>query len=112
MTTKAERSLEDPALCRFRGHAEQTNPFASRFRDLHRFHRRREVRARRHPVPDLVQIPVPVCLKLADRLLIDARRALVRLDSPVRFPDPPLGDLKRLVLLLRLANPAPPGITG
>src|SRR5512140_1165538 len=41
-----------------------------------------------------------------------ARRALVGLDPFVCFPDLPLGDLKRLVLLLRLVHPTPPGIAG
>src|ERR1700728_2243492 len=93
-------------------YSEHTNPLASCFGDLHRLHRRREIRARRHPVPDLVQIPVPVRLELLDRLLVDPRRALVRLDPLVRFPDLPLGDLKRLVLRLRLAHPAPPSHAG
>jgi len=83
-----------------RRHAQHPNPFASRLGDLHRLHRRREVRTRREPVPDLVQIPLPVPLELGDRLLVDARRALVGLDFLVRFPDHHFGDLKRLVLLL------------
>jgi hypothetical protein len=93
-------------------HSEQTNPFASCLGDLHRLHRRREVGARGQPVPDLVQIPVPVGLELRDRLLVDPRRPLVRLDPPKRFPDNPLGDVERLVLLLRFAHLAPPGHTG
>src|SRR6266536_3731479 len=93
-------------------HAEQTNPRASCLRDLHRLHRRREIGARRHPVPDLVQVPVPVRLELGNRLLIDPRRALVGLDPLERFPDLPFGDLKRLVLLLRPVQPTPPGIAG
>ena len=44
--------------------AQDTYPFACRLGNLHRFHRRREIRARREPVPDLVQIPVPIRLEL------------------------------------------------
>ena len=34
------------------GNAENPGSRAMRFRDFHRFHRRREVAPRRHPVPD------------------------------------------------------------
>ena len=44
--------------------------------------------------------------------LVDARRTLVGLDPLKRLPDHPLGDLKRLVLRLRFAHPAPPGHAG
>ena len=43
-----------------------------------------------------------------DRLLIDPRRSLVRLDPLKRFPDNPLRDVERLVLQLWFAHPAPP----
>ena len=41
--------------------------------------------------------------------VVDTRRALVGLDPLKCFPDHPLGDLKRLLLLLRSAHPTPPG---
>ena len=49
-----------------------------------------------------------VSLELLDRLPVDARRALVGLDPLIRLPDHLLGDLKRLVLLLRLVHPTLP----
>jgi hypothetical protein len=75
-------------------------------RYLHRTHRRREIRPRRQPIPELVQVPVKVPFELPDRLLVNAGAALVGLDPPIGLPNGPLGDLKRLQL--RLAHPAPP----
>ena len=61
---------------------------------------------RRQPVPELVEVPLQVPLKLRDRLLINAGRALVGLDPQPGLPNGPLRDIKRL--RLRLAHPAPP----
>ena len=94
--SKAGLGRDERALCGDRGHSQQPNPFASCLGDLHRLHRRREVRARGQPVPELVQVPVSVRLELRDRLLVDTRRPLVGLDPPIRLPDNPLGDLERL----------------
>ena len=88
-----DHRLSDPV--RDRGHPEHLDP-PPPLRYLHRPHRRREVAPRRHPIPELVQVPLQVRLELLDRLLVDARRALVGLDPPIRLPDHPLGDLKRL----------------
>ena len=75
-------------------------------RYLHRAHRRGHVTPRREPVPELVQVPGKVPLKLRDRPLVNAGRALVGLDPQPGLPDGPLGDVKRL--RHRLAHPAPP----
>jgi hypothetical protein len=93
-------------------HPQNANPRASGLRDLHRFHRRREVATRRQPIPDPIQVLVAILLELGDRLLVDARRALVGLDPLKCFPHHPLGDVERLVLQLRFTHPAPPGHTG
>ena len=59
-------------------------------------HRRREVRPRRHPIPDLVQIVLQIFLELLDGLPIHPGRTLVRLDPLVRLPHEPLRYVKRL----------------
>ena len=45
-------------------------------RYFHRPHGRRKVTARRHPIPDLIEIPFQVSLKLCHRLLIDPGRSI------------------------------------
>src|SRR5664280_950206 len=72
------------------------------FRYLHRPHRRWKVAARRHPIPDLVQVPFQVPFKVRNRLLIDPCRSLVRFYSFIRLPDLPLGNTERLCLTHRL----------
>ncbi len=57
---------------------------------LHRPHRRRKVAARRHPIPDLVEIVFQIPLKLRNRLLVDPCRSLVRLDPLDTPPRPPV----------------------
>ena len=64
--------------------------------------RRREVRARRHPIPNPVEIVLQVLLEHLDRLSIDASRSVVRLDPSVGFPNHPLGNTKRLRVARRL----------
>ena len=86
--------LGDPV--RHGGHAEHADPLASCLRYLHRTHRRREVRPRGHPIPELVEVPFQVPLELCDRLPVDTRGPLVGLDLLVGLPDNPLGNLKRL----------------
>ena len=77
-------------------------------RYLHCPHRRREVTPRRQPIPQLVQVPFQVLLKLLDRLAVDAGRAVIGLDPLIRLPDHPFGNRERLVLRLWFAHPAPP----
>src|SRR5262249_43343203 len=49
-------------------------------------HRRREVRARRHPIPELVEVALQVLLEHRQRLAIDTSGTLVRLHPLVRIP--------------------------
>ena len=100
---RARDRLSDPV--RDRRHPEHPQA-AVLLRYLHHAHRRREVAPRREPIPELEQVPVKVLLELLDRLLVNAGRALVRLDPQPGLPNSPLGDHKRL--RLRLAHPAPP----
>ncbi len=72
------------------------------FRYLYRPHRRRKVTARRHPIPDLVQVPFQVLLEIRNRLLVDPCRSLVRFYSFIRLPDLLLGNTERLCLTHRL----------
>jgi hypothetical protein len=72
------------------------------FRYFHRPHRRWKVTARRHSIPDLVQVLFQVPLEVRNRLLVDPCRSLVRFYSFVRFPDLPLGNTERLCLTHRL----------
>src|SRR6266702_1419739 len=96
-TTKPKGSLDDAALCRLRGHAE--NPDPSRcLRDFHGFNRRREIRPGRHPVPQPVQVILQILLELLDRLPVHSRRALVGLDPLIRLPDHSLRNLERFNL--------------
>ena len=46
-----------------RGHPQHAGALAMRLLDLHRPHGRREIRPRRHPVPDLVQIVLQIGLE-------------------------------------------------
>ena len=79
-------------------HPEDSHPGTTAvLGDLHRFHRRREVAARREPIPDLEQVALGIPLEFLDRLLIDTRRTLVGLHPLKRFPDHQLVDLERLV---------------
>ena len=65
-------------------------------------HGRRKVRARRHPIPDLVEVALQVLLECRQRLAIHARSTSVRLHPLVRFPDELLRNLIRLCLRHRL----------
>ena len=71
-------------------------------RDLDEPHGRWKVRARRHPIPDLVEIALQVLLERRQRLAIHARSTAVRLHPLVRFPDELLRNVVRLCLRHRL----------
>src|SRR5271165_2891385 len=71
-------------------------------RYLHRPHRRRKVAARRHPIPDLVQVPFQVPFEIRNRLLVDACRSLIGSYPFIRFLHLPLRNHKRLCLDHRL----------
>ena len=79
--------LSDPV--RHGGHPEHADTLACCLRYLHRTHRRREVRPRGHPIPELVEVPFQVPLELCDRLPVDTRSPLVGLDLLVGLPRPP-----------------------
>jgi hypothetical protein len=51
-------------------HAEDSDPSAA-LGQLHRTHRRRQVAARRQPIPELVQVAFQVNLELRHRHLVD-----------------------------------------
>src|SRR6266700_477311 len=72
------------------------------FRYLHRPRRRRKVTARRHPIPDLVQVPFQVPFEIRNGLLVDPCRSMVRFYSFIRLPDLPFGNTERLCLTHRL----------
>ena len=59
------------------------------FRYLHRPHRRREVRARGHPIPDPIQIVLQILLELLERTAVHTRRTLIGLHLLDRPPTPP-----------------------
>src|SRR5437016_14532581 len=91
------------AVC-YGGHAEDSDPVLPvLLRYFDRPHRRWEITPRRQPIPELVEIRFQVPLKLVDRLT-NTGRAVVGLDTSVRFPDYPFGNRKRLALRLRFAH--------
>ena len=98
--------LGDPV--RDRGHAEHPRPAAVRFRYLHRFDRRREVGARRHPIPDHVQVSPQIRLELRQTDPVHSRCTLVRLDLLVCLPHFPLRNSNGFTCRLQLAHIAPP----
>src|SRR3954462_9562399 len=67
-------------------------------RYLDETHRRREVTPRGHPIPDLVEVILQVCLERLDGLTVHPGRALVGLDLLVGFPDYLFGNSVRLGL--------------
>jgi DNA invertase Pin-like site-specific DNA recombinase len=79
-------------------HAE--NSRASRgLRYLYRPHRRREIRARRHPVPDLVKIAPKIGLEVLDGHAVRPRGTAVFRDALPRLPHQHLRYVKRLLVL-------------
>src|SRR5664279_729480 len=58
----------------------------------------RAIAARAHPIPQPVKVVLQIQLELADRLLIDSRRAFVRRDLPTRLPHQLFGNIKRFRL--------------
>ena len=65
-------------------------------------HGRREVRARRHPIPDLVEVALQILLERRQGLAIHARSTSVRLHPLVGFPNELLRNVVRLCLRHRL----------
>ena len=60
------------------------------------------IRARRHPIPDLVQVTLQVLLERRQGHAVHARSTAVRLHPLVSFPDELLGNVVRLCLRHRL----------
>ena len=92
------------------GNAENPGSRAVRFRYFHRFHRGREVAARGHPVPDLIEIPLQIGLEVLDRLPVHPRRAFVGFHFQPGVLHLLLRYLKRLACRFLLAHAIPPGI--
>ena len=88
-------SLRDPV--RDGRHPENPDAVAMCFRDLHRQHRRREIAARGHPVPDLVEVALQIFLEVLNRATVRTRRTLVGSHLLISVPDLLLGNVERLV---------------
>ena len=69
-------------------------------RNFHLLHRRREIRARRHPVPQLVEIPRPVLLENCDGFIVNACSTPVGLDLLVCLPNRAFRNYIRLCRVL------------
>ena len=68
------------------------------FRDVHPSDRRRHIAARRHSIPEPIEIIIQILLELRDRLIVNARRPAVFLHSLVRHPHFALGNIKMVLL--------------
>jgi len=92
------------ALCTHRRHSQ--NPFTSTLLgDGDSSYRRRKVASRTHPIPDLVEIPRQVGLKLLDRLLIHTGRSAIGFHRLLGFEHHPLIDFERLVCRMHQDHP-------
>ena len=65
-------------------------------------HGRRKIRARRHPIPDLVEVVLEVRFECRDGLAVHPRGPLVRLDPLIRVPHETLRNHIRLGVRHRL----------
>ena len=95
---------------RYGGHAENPGSRAMRFRYFHRLDRGREIAARGHPVPDLIEVTLQTGLEVLDRLLVHSRRALVGFHFQPGALHLLLRYLKRLAGRFLLAHATPPGL--
>jgi len=101
MEDRFDLALQPPRYHRLRDpvrdgrDAEHPGPLSVRFRYRHRGHRRREVTARGHPVPDLVQAAPQILLELPEGHPVHPWRAVVGLDLLVCLPDLPLRNVER-----------------
>ena len=101
------RRLGDP-VCDVRD-AEHSRPLlAALLGYLHCPDRPREVRPRRHPIPQPVEVPRKVPLELLDRHAVGPGRSAILLDLLPRIPQQSLGDVVRLALQLRLRHAVHP----
>ena len=92
------------------GNSENPGSRAMRFRYFHRFHRGREVAARGHPVPDLIQIVLQVGLEVLDRLPVRSRCPAVGFHLQPGIPYLLFRYLERLACRFLLAHSIPPGL--
>src|SRR5713101_1726528 len=82
------------AIC-YRGHTQ--NAFSAiLLRNGDRFHRRWEVRPRRHPVPEFVQVVLQVRFEVGNRLLVYTTTARIGLDGLEGFIHQRLWNVERL----------------
>jgi cytidyltransferase-like protein len=77
---------------------------ASSLLDVHALHWRREITARRHPVPEFVEIVCQVPFKLFDRQIVESGCTPVRLYPFISIPSIRLRNAPRLCFIQR----APP----
>jgi hypothetical protein len=102
MEDRLELLLQQPCGCGLRypvcqhWHAERPDPRPMILRYLHRPHRRRQVTARAHPVPQLVEVVPHIAAEVGDADGVHARRPAVGSDLLPRLNDEVFGDLKRL----------------
>jgi hypothetical protein len=78
MKDRVEHRLDDAldyGLCDSIRHSGNTQHSRADLclRNLYLLHRQRKVRTRRHPIPQLVQIPRQVLFEHRDRFIVDAR---------------------------------------
>ena len=90
------------------GHAENPGSRAVRFRYFHRFDRGREVAARGHPVPDLIEIPLQIGLEVLNRLPVRPWRAFIGFHFQPGVPHLLLRYPERLACRFLLAHAIPP----
>lgn len=64
------------------------------FWNLYKFYRGRKVTARRHAIPDLVQVPFQALFKIFYHLAIHASSATIGFDLLVGLPDQAFGNIK------------------
>ena len=89
-------------------HTEHPDPRPMILRYLHRPHRAREIAARAHPVPQLVEVVPLRAAELGDADGVHARRSVVGPDLLPRLVNEALVDLKRLHLRRSVRPSAPP----
>jgi hypothetical protein len=76
--------------------AEHSGSRSVRLRDFNSLYRGRKVRSRRHPVPDLVKVPLQIGLKFRQADFINPGSALVGRHLQICLPHLLLGNIKRL----------------
>ena len=99
--------LRDPV----RDSGNTQDPHAAlRFWYFHRFHRGREITARGHPVPDLVEIAFQIFPEFPERHLIHTRCALIGFHLQIGLHHFLFRNTERLDWQFQLIHPIPPGI--